>query len=77
MGRSQQGKFLSGTKLLPVMVWLHRGAFQQGSSCRPDEYDGRRPAERDIIVVLVNYRLGVLGFMVSSSDGFIWKTLAI
>ncbi len=68
VGRSRQGKFLSGTKLLPVMVWLHGGAFQQGSSRRP-EYDGRRLAERDIIVVSVNYRLGALGFMVSSSDG--------
>jgi hypothetical protein len=28
--RSREGRFLSGTKLLPVMVWLHGGAFQQG-----------------------------------------------
>ena len=68
VGRSRQGRFLSGTKLLPVMVWLHGGAFQQGGARRP-EYDGRRLAERDIIVVSINYRLGALGFMVSSSDG--------
>lgn len=68
VGRSRQGKFLSGTKLLPVMVWLHGGAFQQGGARRP-EYDGRRLAERDIIVVSINYRLGALGFLVSSSDG--------
>jgi hypothetical protein len=68
VGRSRQGKFMSGTKLLPVMVWLHGGAFQQGGARRP-EYDGRRLAERDIIVVSINYRLGALGFMVSSSDG--------
>jgi carboxylesterase type B len=55
-------------KLLPVMVWLHGGAFQQGGARRP-EYDGRRLAERDIVVVTINYRLGALGFMVSSSDG--------
>lgn len=55
-------------KLLPVMVWLHGGAFQQGGARRP-EYDGRRLAERDIVVVTMNYRLGALGFMVSSSDG--------
>ena len=55
-------------KLLPVMVWLHGGAFQQGGARRP-EYDGRRLAERDIVVITLNYRLGALGFMVSSSDG--------
>lgn len=65
--RSRQGKFLSGSKLLPVMVWFHGGAFQQGSGNR-DEYDGKRLAERDIIVVTINYRLGALGFLVSSRD---------
>lgn len=54
-------------KALPVLVWLHGGAFQQGGSNRP-EYDGRRLAERDLVVVTLNYRLGVLGFLVSSSD---------
>jgi hypothetical protein len=68
VGRSRQGKFFTGSKLLPVMVWLHGGAFQTGGARRP-EYDGRRLAERDIIVVSINYRLGSLGFMVSSSDG--------
>jgi len=55
-------------KLLPVMVWLHGGAFQQGGARRP-EYDGRRLAERDVLVVTLNYRLGALGFLVSSQDG--------
>jgi carboxylesterase type B len=67
--RSRHG-FLtsSGTKLLPVMVWLHGGGFQQGGARRA-EYDGRRLAGRDIIVVSLNYRLGALGFLVSTSDG--------
>lgn len=55
-------------KALPVMVWLHGGAFQQGGA-RRDEYDGRRLAERGTVVVTLNYRLGALGFLVSSSDG--------
>ena len=67
--RSRQG-FLtsSGSKLFPVMVWLHGGGFQQGGA-RRSEYDGRRLAGRDIIVVSLNYRLGALGFLVSTSDG--------
>jgi carboxylesterase type B len=52
----------------PVMVWLHGGAFQQGGARRP-EYDGRRLAERGTVVVTLNYRLGALGFLVSSTDG--------
>lgn len=55
-------------KALPVMVWLHGGAFQQGGARRP-EYDGRRLAERGTVVVTLNYRLGALGFLVSSPDG--------
>jgi carboxylesterase type B len=55
-------------KLLPVLVWLHGGAFQQGGARRP-EYNGHRLAERDVIVVTLNYRLGALGFLVSSTDG--------
>ena len=58
----------SRNALLPVMVWLHGGAFQQGGARRP-EYDGRRLAERGVVVVTLNYRLGSLGFLVSSSDG--------
>jgi carboxylesterase type B len=59
---------ISRKKLLPVMVWLHGGAFQQGGSNRP-EYQGKALVERDLIVVSVNYRLGALGFLVSSADG--------
>jgi carboxylesterase type B len=58
---------ISRKKLLPVMVWLHGGAFQQGGADRP-EYQGKALVDRDLIVVTVNYRLGALGFLVSSSD---------
>lgn len=59
---------MSRKKLLPVMVWLHGGAFQQGGANRP-EYQGKALVERDLIIVTVNYRLGALGFLVSSDDG--------
>lgn len=56
---------------LPVMVWFHGGAFQQGAAKRP-EYDGRRLAKQDnVIVVTCNYRLGALGFLVSSELGLL------
>ena len=46
---------------LPVMVWLHGGAFIMGSG--GGEYDPTRLVEKDVIVVTLNYRLGLLGFL--------------
>ncbi|HKY13805.1 MAG TPA: carboxylesterase family protein, partial [Microthrixaceae bacterium] len=45
----------------PVMVWFHGGGFTSGSSSIA-WYDGARLADRGVIVVTVNYRLGPLGF---------------
>ncbi len=51
----------------PVMVWLHGGAYILGSSSQA-LYDGRRLARGgDVLIVTVNYRLGVLGFLDLSS----------
>jgi para-nitrobenzyl esterase len=47
---------------LPVMVWFYGGGFQAGSSSEP-RYDGENFATKGIIVVSVNYRLGVFGFL--------------
>ncbi|MGW6695849.1 carboxylesterase/lipase family protein [Rhodococcus sp. NPDC054953] len=53
----------------PVMVWIHGGAYCVGASSQT-VYDGRRLAETgDLIVVTVNYRLGVFGFLDLSSFG--------
>lgn len=46
----------------PVLVWIHGGALLTGSSREP-MYDGRKLAERGVIVVSINYRLGVLGWL--------------
>jgi para-nitrobenzyl esterase len=47
----------------PVLVWLHGGAFVTGSSSEAF-YRGSHLARRgDVVVVSVNYRLGVLGFL--------------
>ena len=46
----------------PVMVWIHGGGFQFGSSANPAT-DGGALAARGVVVVSFNYRLGVLGFL--------------
>lgn len=45
----------------PVMVWIHGGAFIQGTGSTPF-YDGTHFAEQGVVLVTVNYRLGRLGF---------------
>jgi para-nitrobenzyl esterase len=45
----------------PVMVWIHGGALTRGSGSTPN-YDGEHLAEKGVIVVTINYRLGVFGF---------------
>ncbi|TWB23122.1 para-nitrobenzyl esterase [Nitrospirillum bahiense] len=52
----------AGAEHLPVMVWIHGGALVGGSSSEP-LYDGANLARRGIIVVSINYRLGLLGFL--------------
>jgi len=47
---------------LPVMVWLHYGAYQFGGSSVP-LYDGERLAAAGAVVVTLNHRLGRLGFL--------------
>jgi para-nitrobenzyl esterase len=47
---------------LPVLVWVHGGAFMVGSAAQP-VYDGASLARRGLIVVTLNYRLGKFGFL--------------
>jgi para-nitrobenzyl esterase len=52
-----------GAAGLPVMVWLHGGAFVFGSG-GDKYYNGRFLAETyGVVIVTVNYRLGPLGFL--------------
>lgn len=46
----------------PVFVWIHGGALATGSS-KEKLYDGAKLAERGAVVVTINYRLGVLGYL--------------
>ncbi len=51
---------LAGVKNLPIMVWIHGGAFKNGSG---DGYNGSALVQDGVIVVTINYRLGYLGFL--------------
>jgi len=46
----------------PVMVWIHGGAFVNGSNSLPT-YDGTAFARDGVVMVGVNYRLGAEGFL--------------
>ncbi|XP_077284899.1 juvenile hormone esterase-like [Arctopsyche grandis] len=48
--------------LLPVMVWIHGGGFFSGSGSA-DIFGPEFLIQQDVIVVTVNYRLGILGFL--------------
>jgi para-nitrobenzyl esterase len=47
---------------LPVYFWIHGGGNVEGSTAVP-VYDGENLARRGVVVVTINYRLGVFGFL--------------
>ena len=49
-----------GKKRLPVMLWLHGGGFDSGTSAWNP---GMQLAKKDVVVVSVNHRLNILGFL--------------
>jgi para-nitrobenzyl esterase len=46
---------------LPVMVWIYGGGFTTGGTSEPRQ-DGEHLARKGVVVVSMNYRLGVFGF---------------
>jgi para-nitrobenzyl esterase len=52
-------------KKLPVMVWIFGGGFQAGGTSEPRQ-DGQNLAKQGVVVVSMNYRLGVFGFFTHS-----------
>jgi para-nitrobenzyl esterase len=47
----------------PVMVWIHGGAFTIGSGSDAMYDSDKLPRNGDIVLVSINYRLGMLGFL--------------
>lgn len=59
----------AGARGLPVMVWIHGGAYYLGNSAQR-VYDGRTlVTEGQVVLVTVGYRLGALGFLDFSAFG--------
>lgn len=54
----------------PVMVWLHGGGYAAGSGQELPSYDGTNLSQSgDVVVVTLNHRLNVLGFLDLSAFG--------
>jgi para-nitrobenzyl esterase len=58
--------YAKGWQNLPVMVWIYGGAFVEGES---DTYDPTKLVAEGVVVVTLNYRLGILGFLAHPALG--------
>lgn len=61
---------LKDGKKRPVMVWLHGGGYAAGSGQELPSYDGTNLAKKgDAVIVTLNHRLNILGFLDLSAYG--------
>jgi len=51
---------------LPVMVWIHGGGFVAGAGSEP-RYSNSALVSKGVVLVTINYRLGVFGFLASEN----------
>ena len=58
----------SSASQLPVLFWIHGGAYTNGAGSL-DWYHGSSLAKRGAVVVTINYRLGIFGFIGSENLG--------
>ncbi|WVF65861.1 hypothetical protein IAT40_000598 [Kwoniella sp. CBS 6097] len=52
---------------LPIFVWIHGGSFYEGSASAPGLDGSKLASTGDIIVIVLQYRLGVLGYIPPST----------
>ena len=68
---------ISDGKKRPVLFWIHGGGFTAGSSQELPSYDGENLSKKgDVVVVSINHRLNVLGFLDLSGYGEKYKSSA-
>jgi para-nitrobenzyl esterase len=61
----------------PVLFWIHGGGYSAGSGQELKSYDGENLAKRgDVVVVSVNHRLNVLGYLNLAEYGSKWESSA-
>jgi para-nitrobenzyl esterase len=58
----------SASSSLPVLFWIHGGAYTNGAGSL-DWYHGSSLAKRGTVVVSINYRLGIFGFLGEENYG--------
>jgi para-nitrobenzyl esterase len=64
-------------KKRPVMFWIHGGGFTAGSSQELPSYDGENLSRKgDVVVVSINHRLNILGYLDLSAYGEKYKNSA-
>jgi para-nitrobenzyl esterase len=51
----------SATEKRPVMLWIHGGGYVEGSGSLPS-FNGENLARKGVVLVTINYRLGIFGF---------------
>ena len=66
-------KGINDGKKRPVMVWLHGGGYAMGASSELPFYDGANLAKKDVVLVSINHRLNILGFLDLSDYGEKYK----
>jgi para-nitrobenzyl esterase len=67
-------KSVSPAAKRPVMVWLHGGGYAGGSATHLYSYDGYEMADNyDVVLITVNHRLNMLGFLDLSEFGDRYK----
>ena len=55
---------IDDNKKRPVLFWMHGGGFTAGSSQELPSYDGENLSNKeDVVVVSINHRLNILGFL--------------
>jgi len=68
---------ISDNRRRPVLVWIHGGGYSSGSSNELRMYDGESLSRRgDAVVVSLNHRLGVLGYLNLAEYGEKWASAA-
>jgi para-nitrobenzyl esterase len=66
---------LGSARRRPVLVWIHGGGYSSGSSNELRMYDGESLSRRgDAVVVSLNHRLGVLGYLNLNEHGDRWAS---